>query len=103
LRRPAVLDDVAWLRTELATRSAADVARQLGCSSSTVLSAGRRHGEASPDQGHRPRVPELHDPAWLAANMYAGTAADVASQLGCSIASVRLTRHRYRALLREST
>ena len=101
-RRPALLNDAAWMRTELTTRSAADVARQLGCSSSTVLTAARRHGVASPDQGHRPRFPELHDAAWLAANVYAGTAADIADQLGCSIASVRLARRRHRSLQRQS-
>jgi AraC-like DNA-binding protein len=101
-RRPALLDDAAWLRTELTTRSAADVARELGCSSSTVLSAARRHGVASPTQGHRPRFPELHDPAWLAANINAGTAADIADQLACSIAGVKSARRRHRALLRHS-
>jgi hypothetical protein len=52
---------------------------------------------------HRRRLPELYDPAWLAANVYAGSAADVADELGCSIASVTKARHRYQVLLRNAT
>jgi transposase-like protein len=102
-RRPARLDDATWLGTELTTRSAADVASELGCDSSTVLRAARCYGVASPTQGDRLRFPELHDPAWLAANVYAGTAAEVAAQLGCCIASVTKARRRHRALTRQST
>jgi DNA-directed RNA polymerase specialized sigma24 family protein len=99
-RRPAILDDAEWLRAALVDRSAADVARELGCSSTTVLRAARGHGVASPMQGHRPRFPELHDPAWLAANINVGTAADLAGVLGCSVASVKAARRRLVVLQR---
>jgi DNA-binding CsgD family transcriptional regulator len=101
-RRPDLLDDVEWLRTQLVTRSAEDLARQLGCSPSTVRNAANRHGVTYPTQGNKPRFPELHDPEWLAANIYTGTAAEIAERLGCSLDSVKTARRRYQALQDQS-
>lgn len=90
------LSDPAWLTRQAdAGHTAADIARELGCAAPTITRAAQRAGITLPNGNRRSRHPELDDPTWLAAHAHNGsTANDIATQLGCTPATVTRAANR---------
>lgn len=97
-RRPSVtrLDDRGWLIDEYQhrSRSAADVAAEIGCSETAVLEALHRHGISVRRRGggvrREPMPAQLGDRAWLRAH-YVGAGLSIraiAAEVGVSASAV---------------
>jgi hypothetical protein len=78
------LHDRNWLVRHYAGKTVREIAVLVGCASTAVTAALKRHGIAARPSG-RPRVDErLKDRAWLEAAYAERTTHSIAKELGCS-------------------
>jgi hypothetical protein len=86
------LDDPEWLATEYRTngRSAADIAKGLGCSRKRVRTALARHDIRVRRRGAGRAFPELGDADWLRDQFVTKnrTRSEIAADVGCATMSV---------------
>jgi transposase len=96
-RRPE-LDDREWLSAQYEQRTAAQIGASLGVAVSTVIAALERHGIRLLDaraKQRRQMPPELDDPEWLRQRYATAAGAQIAAELGVSIATVHNTMHHF--------
>jgi biotin operon repressor len=92
------LRDRAWLEREYVEkgRDTVMIGAELGCSSTTVITALRRFDIPLRKRGFRPRYPELHDRPWLEREYgeKGRAVTDIARELGCTHKAVRVALNR---------
>ena len=92
------LEDREWLRAQYEQRTAVEIGASVGVAASTVIAALERHGIALLDgrAKQRRRMPrELDDPDWLRRRYATVAGAQIAAELGVSIATVHNTMRQY--------
>lgn len=96
-QRPAELNDRAWLADHYATRSAAQIARELHINPQMVLAALRRQEipVRSRVDALRRRNPDMHDIEALERRVAATSVVQVAAEIGVTVIAVQtaLARH----------
>ncbi len=94
------LNSEEWVRKQAETKTAREIAEEVGCSQTTVMYAIKKYEIALPNPNRRGNssthtiYPQLQDESWLREEITKKPMRQIAAEIGCSVGAVNFSVHR---------